>query len=103
MTYLELYEARLDDELRNRVTTATTVAVETLMAKATPTADEWKYAISVSQAPRRYSLEVLAILLARDKDTSLAALKAATDAQIQTRADGIVDEMVLGYAALGNL
>lgn len=98
-TYVELFELRSDSTLRNRVAVAMIVAAETIRNEDGGTANHanrllWAKAVfegSLSQAA-----DMLAAVVAANKDATVAAITTATDAAIQANVDAAVDIFATG-------
>jgi hypothetical protein len=97
-TYLEL-EILLDDtDLRKRTCIAVIKAAQAKL-DGTPTTNESKWAAALLEDPTSQNLKALSYVLAKNSDSSVATIQAASDATLQSNIDGIVDELVVAYNA----
>lgn len=96
--YVDLYAIISDDTLRQRVTVATIIAAEALIA-GSPTAGEQSWAAEAFDNPRGEGLKALRGVLAVNNAATIANIQGATDAQIQTNVDAIVPSLVVAFNA----
>lgn len=97
--YTELRNLFDDNELRNRVVTATVIAAHTL-AIGTPSAADSAWASAVFSRPEAIGKQALYAVLAANKDATVPNIQNATDAQIQTNVDAIVPVLVAALAGV---
>ena len=88
-TYLELRGLFNDDDLVNRTTMATLIAVNNIL-EATPTAKDKAYADKVAQNPQAEAEKVLMFVLASNNAVDIATIQSASDVALQTKVDAIV-------------
>lgn len=96
-SYLDLRNQFSNSELRNRVTTAVTVAAYNLLQGA-PTANDRAWARSVFESPDNAGRVAFMAVLAANKDATIAQIDGATDAAIQTQVDAVVPSLVLALS-----
>ena len=87
--YVELRGLFKDSPLLNRVTMATVIAANNLLAGA-PTAASKAYASAVFENPEAEARKVFMAVLATNNSLSVAAIQGATDAAIQTAVNTVV-------------
>ena len=92
-TYIELHELRTNDSLRQKVGVACVVAAQVRLA-GTPSAEEAEWARNVITNPGNIANKVINLVLAANKDLTVAQITSATDAAIQTNVDAVVDGLV---------
>lgn len=92
-TYTEIRQQFSNDELRNRVVTATVIAANNMLA-GTPTEPEKAYARAVFQSPRAEGEIVFMSVLAANKDATVAQIEGASDTSIQNQVDAVVPNLV---------
>lgn len=90
---LEIRQQFLNDDLRNKVTAATVIAANNLLA-GTPTADEKAFAKAVFQTPDSVGAIVTMAVLATNKDATIAQINSATDVAIQGQVDAVIPNLV---------
>ena len=98
-TYTELFELRSASTLRNRVAVAMIVAAETIRGEAPATdnhANRLVWAKGVFQGSLGQADDMLAAVVAANKDLSVAQIQGASDAAIQTNVDAAVDIFATG-------
>lgn len=94
-TYTELRDLFSDDALRNRVTTATVIAAQGLLAGSpAPTTAESVWASKVLSGPDGEGARMFMAVLAANSGQTVANIQGATDAQIQTNVDAVVPQIV---------
>ena len=93
--YSELYDLRTDSGLRNKIAVATVVAAQEKLA-GTPTAAEASWARGVTNSPNSAAKAVINLVLAANKAASTSAILAASDEDLQTAVDDVVDGLILG-------
>lgn len=92
-TLLEIRQQFSNDDLRNRVTAATVIAANNMLA-GTPTADEKAFAKSVFQSPGSVGALVTMAILAANKDATVAQINSATDTAIQNQVNAVIPNFV---------
>ena len=92
-TYLELFDLQYDDTLVHKVAVATIIAAETKLSGA-PTSAEADWARSVIVNPTETATQVINLVLAANKDASVATITGATDAAIQANVDSVVTGLI---------
>jgi len=95
-TYKELFELRADSPLRNRVSVATVVKAQDLIAAVTPTAAEITWANNTLTNAAGRAQTLLGYVLAANKSLSVAQIQGASDLDIQTEVDTAADAMIAG-------
>ncbi len=93
-TYLELYSARNDSNLQDKVMVAITVAAEAIRVDVSPPANQTQREAWASAAlanPESKLNEMMWALIAANKDATLNNILEASDASIQTNVDDAVD------------
>lgn len=89
----ELRQQFSNDNFRNKVTAATIIAANNLLA-GTPTADEKAFAKSVFQSPDAIGAIVAMSVLAANSSATVAQIENATDATIQANVDSVIPNLV---------
>ena len=92
-TYAELYDLRVDDDLRHKVAVAAVVAAQTKLA-GTPTAAEAEWARGVVASPDGTATQLVNLVLAANKGLTVAAIQSAADSAVQTNVDALVDGLI---------
>ena len=93
-TYEELFALQTNDALRQKVAVATIVAAQAKLA-GTPSAAEATWAKEVIQYPiGDRARSVLNLVLAANKDVSVATIEGANDAAIQANVDAVIDGLI---------
>lgn len=92
-TLLEIRQMFADDDFRNRVTSATVIAANNLLA-GTPTADEKAFAKSVFQSPVSVGSIVTMAVLAANSSATVTQMRAASDTAIQNQVNAVVPNLV---------
>lgn len=98
-TYAELFEVHSDNDLERRVDMACVIAAETIRNEDGAVANHANrllWAASVFQNPRAESTRMLWAVLAANKDNTVAQITGATDVQLQTAVDAVVDLFATG-------
>lgn len=96
-TYIELYdEYQSDAALRNKVAVACVVKAQALIDLASPTANQISWAGNCLDNPARTAAKLLPYVLAANSSATLAQIKAASDATIQTNVNACVDKLISG-------
>jgi len=98
-TYLELLVLMDDRDLKKKISTALTIAAFNYLDGPSPTAAQEKWAGAVLNFPCDEVKKALRVIVAANKDASVATIKALSDAAIQTTVDGVTDNLVKDYAA----
>ena len=92
--YDELHELHSDSDLLARISTAISVAVLEISAEdgATPNnVNRLKWAKSAIQSRSSVAKHILPLVLAANKSATVAQIKGATDAAIQTNLDAVIN------------
>lgn len=92
-TLLEIRQMFSDDDFRNRVTSATVIAANALLA-GTPTADEKAFAKSVFQSPVSVGAIVTMAVLAANSSATVTQMRSASDTAIQNQVNAVVPNLV---------
>lgn len=93
-TYVELYTLRSDATLLQRISTALTVATNTIRLEAINVpnhSNRVAWAQQVIRDPDTFAQRTLSLLLAINKDSSVAQIQGVTDTVIQTAVDNLVN------------
>lgn len=90
-TYAELFELRVNSELKNKITVAIIVAAESIRSETTPTAPRLAWAKGAFENPAAEADRMMMAILAANKDATPAAITGAADAAIQTQVDEAVN------------
>lgn len=93
-TYVELFNLRNDDGLRNKVAVAVTIKAQALFDAASPTAAQLTWAKSAIADPSALADGYLKYLLAKNAASTVAQIQAASDATIQTAVGALVDKIL---------
>lgn len=95
-TYLEIYALRTDTDLLQRFSVAILVSCEIVRAEATNVPFHQNRVAWAQQAikdPEPFASRALALLLAKNKDTTVAQIQAVSDAAIQTAVNGLINTL----------
>ncbi len=98
-TYLELYDLQNDNELLHTIAVAVAVAAEAVRTEDAATANHAARLVWAREAfanPVSVGRQALWAVLAVNKDNTVAHILGATDAQVQTAVDDVVDLMAGG-------
>lgn len=98
-TYIELYGLHNDSALKNRVVVACIVAAEVVIDEDPATdnhANRLPWAASVLASPQAEATRMYWALLAANKDANVEAIRAASDAAIQTQVEAHIDLFATG-------
>ncbi len=98
-TYIEIRQLINDEELPNRVTTATVVFAQQLIS-GIPTAADKVWASGVFSNPDSEGKKILMAVLVANKDSTVQQIKDASDSAIQTQVDSIAPAMVDALAGV---
>jgi hypothetical protein len=93
-TYTELRDLYNNAELRNRVSVACTIWANTTLTTGTPTTDQIALSKLVLEAPDSYANTVTKSLLAEFNTSTVGQITGATDSQIQTQVDQVLNKFV---------
>lgn len=96
-SYTELRNLFSDDAFKNKVDIATVIAANNLLS-GTPTTAQQVWAAKVFDSPRSESKKALMAVLAENSGLTTAQILGASDANIQTAVDGVVDALVAANA-----
>ncbi len=95
--YTDLRNLANDSTLRNRVEVAVMVAANDIItANPADTDERIAWAQQAIASPGPWAQRVLNLILAENKDLTVAQIEAATDAAIQTNVDATVDALAKG-------
>lgn len=95
-TYEELFNLSTERDILVRVATACMVKAEGLITGASPTTAEIIWASNTLSDPMKRAKTLVNYALAVNKDSSAAAIRAATDATFQSNIDIAADKMIAG-------
>ena len=95
-TYAELYDLRSDETLLNRITVAAAIKAQSLIDGVVPTAAQIAWANETIVDPRSKARALINYVLAANESATVAQIKAATDATIQTNVDAAADALIAG-------
>ena len=97
-TYKELNVLFTDALLRDRVETAIVIAAEGILS-VDPTGKEAEvqWAADVIANSGKHGSDALKLVLAANKDISVANIQGASDSNIQSNVDDMVDALVLAF------
>ena len=93
-TYLELHALREDDDLLKKTLVAVTIAALNVKDDASPPGnqvDREAWAARALSDPSAMARKFYPLLLAANKDASVAAIQGASDAAILTAVEGAID------------
>lgn len=93
-TYVELFDLRSDGNLRNKVAVACVVKAQTLIALASPTAQQLGWAHKALQNPVGMAQTIMEYVLAANKSATVGQIQGATDATIQGNVDAAADKLL---------
>lgn len=94
-TYEELYSLSDNPRLLQVTTHAIVEAANAVLSKADTNPAERKWASIALYRPEVEAQKALRLILANYSDQSPGTITAATDGQIQTGVDNVVDELIL--------
>ena len=95
-TYVELFDLRSDDALRNKIAVACVVKAADLIDGATPTTAEITWANEAIQSPLSKAEAIMNYVLAANKAGTVAQIQGASDSAIQANVDTAVDALIAG-------
>lgn len=95
-SYLELFDLRSNSALRNLVSVAVTIRAQTILVSPTPTVNQVAWASKALSSPDEQADKLLPYVLAVNAGLSVAQIKAATDAAVQTNVNSAVDKLIEG-------
>ena len=93
-TYLELFSARNDSDLQDKVVVAVTIAAEAIRTDVSPPTNQAQreaWAVGALSNPTSKMDEMLWAIISTNKDATLSAIVGASDSAIQTNVDAAVD------------
>lgn len=96
-TYIELRNLAADSDLLNRCDVAVSIEAYDIVQEATPTDDQVAWAQRVLRSPRTAAEQALRYVLAKNKDSSVAAITGASDATLQTAVGEAVAVLSKGF------
>lgn len=83
-TYTQIYNLVSDNSLRNRCATAMLIAANNMLAAASPTDPQKRFAKEVFSDPTMWGQRVLMAVLAANAAQAVEAIAGASDAVLQT-------------------
>ena len=98
--YTELFTLSSNVTLLQRVAVAIAVSIDTIKTEAenTPFRQERiRWAYRASQSPAGEANRLIWLVLAANKDLTSAQITAATDAQLQTACDAVINTLARGF------
>lgn len=95
-TYIELINLRQDSDLPNRLSLAVVVEAYNISQQSTPADESVAWAQRVIQNPRGEGDKALLLLLAANKDLTVAQIQGASDSSIQSQVASIVSTLAKG-------
>lgn len=95
-TYTELFDLGSNTALRNRISIALVIKAQALLAVASPTANEVKWANSAITDPILLADKLMNYVLAANKAATTSQIISATDSAIQTNVDAAIDKLIAG-------
>lgn len=93
-TYMELFGAKGNSDLQDKVAVAVTIAAETIRTDGSPPGNQAQrllWAAGAMRDPVGEAKRMLWAVLATNKDATLSQILAASDAMIQEQVDAAVD------------
>ena len=90
-TYLEIFGLRDDSDLRSRTAVAVVVEATAVKDETTPVAARIAWAQEALSDPESVAKQALWVILAENKNLSVATIQGATDASLQTNVASVVD------------
>jgi hypothetical protein len=93
-TYLEIIELLEDREIANRVQIAALVAADTIRAESSGTANHdnrLKWARDVIDNPAKDNKRMVKAVIIQNRALTVAQIKGASDANLQTAVDAVVN------------
>lgn len=99
--YTELRELYNDGPLNNTIQVAVAVAIDEITSRADPlpTNDELVWSDYATGSISGVSKQVLQIVLAKNKDLTVEAIKGAGDGSFQTNVNDIIPGLITAYAS----
>lgn len=97
-TLVELRGLFADSDLRNRVTVATVIEANDMIAQSSVTAQERAFAQAVFSNPQSIGFRVLMSVLAANASASVAQIQGASDSAIQSNVANVFPQLVSAFA-----
>ncbi len=95
--YLEIANAlKTSGTLHSRVMVALIIAADGIRAKGAATTAEQKWATAVIANPNGYAPQALALVLAQNRNLSIAQIEGGADSALQNAVDNAVPMLVAG-------
>jgi hypothetical protein len=91
-TYIELFDLRSNDSLRNKVAVAVAVKADGIIGEASPTAARLQWAQDALASPGGQVSMAYNAVLAANKGATVAAITGSSDSAIQTNVDAAIDK-----------
>ena len=95
-SYQELFDLATERDILVKVATAGVVKAEGLVSGATPTAAEITWANNTLADPMGRAKTMVNYVLAANKVSTVAVIRAASDATFQANVDTAADKMITG-------
>lgn len=95
-TYLEIYALRVDTNMIQKLTTAILVACNTVRTEASNVPfhqNRVAWAQHAIKEPEAFASKALGLLLAQNKELTVAQINAVSDANLQTAVDGLINTL----------
>ena len=86
-----------NDGLKAQVEVATVIAAEAKLSSGTATASEQKWAGSVLADPKGEAQKAMLSVIASNNGLTIAQMQGATDSDVQTKVDSVVDGLIVAY------
>jgi hypothetical protein len=93
-TYMELFGAKEDSNLQDKVTIAVVIAAENIRIDPSPPGNQVQRLVWAKDAmtdPIQEAKRMLWAMLAANKDADLSQIIEASDSTIQTKVDNVID------------
>lgn len=91
--YIDLYNVRSNDELRNRIAVAVSISAQQQLASS-PSANAAKWATRALRNPLAEAGTVINAVLAANNTATISQILNATDSAIQTNVDAVVTGLI---------
>jgi hypothetical protein len=95
-TYVELFDLRANDGLRNKIAVASIKKAQTLLDLALPTTNQVKWASGAIDNPMDKARQLINYVLAANSASTVSQITSASDATIQTNVNTAVDALIAG-------
>ncbi len=93
-TYMELFSIKNNSDLQDKVTVAVAIAAETIRTDSSPPANQTQRLVWAQNAlahPVEEAQRMLWVVLAANKDSTLAQIVGVSDTLIQEQVDDTID------------